>query len=84
MLDNTYLPPYADFWSSIKQCNVLEEEYNTYKKLLDQGKSQQEALETLRLREVPKTGPEFMHGCRNFGMKMDEQLFLTFSNGTMI
>ena len=22
MLDNTGLPPYADFWSSIEQCNV--------------------------------------------------------------
>ena len=58
MLDDTSLPPYANFWSSIKQCNVLEEEYNAYQKLLDQGKSEQEALETLRLQEVPKTGPE--------------------------
>ena len=58
MLDNTSLPPYADFWPSIKQCNVLEEEYNAYQKLLDQGKSQQEALESLQLQEVSKTGPE--------------------------
>ena len=58
MLDSTDLPHYAHFWSSIKQCNVLEEEYNAYQKLLDQGKSQQEALETFRLQKVPKTGPE--------------------------
>ena len=30
-----------------KQCNVLEEEYNTCHKLLDQWKCQQEAIETL-------------------------------------
>ena len=37
---------------------MLEEEFNTYQKLLDQGKSQEQALQILHLQEVPKTGPE--------------------------
>ena len=42
----------------IKGCNFLEEDYATSQKLIDQGKSEQEALQILRLQEVPKTGPE--------------------------
>ena len=72
MLDNTYLPPYADFWSSIKQCNVLEEEYNTYQKLLDQkGNPSKKHLKLFDFGKYPKQDLKFMHGCRNFGMKMD-------------
>ena len=47
------LPSYNSFFSSIKGCNVLEEEFNTYQKLLDQGKSQEQALQILHLQEVP-------------------------------
>ena len=36
----------------------MEEEYIAFLKLLDQGKSEQEALQTLRLTTKPKTGPE--------------------------
>ena len=57
-LDETTLPPYDTFYSSIKGCNVLEEEYISFQKLIDQGKSIQEALQILRLTSKPKTGPE--------------------------
>ena len=57
-LDETSLPPYESFYSTIKNCNVLEEDYATFQKLLDQGKSEQEALQILRLQEAPKSGPE--------------------------
>ena len=57
-LDETTLPPYETFYSTIKNCNVLEEDYATFQKLIDQGKSQQEALQALRLPTKPKTGPE--------------------------
>ena len=57
-LDETTLPPYETFYSTIKGCNVLEEEYSAFQKLLDQGKSKQEALHALRLPAKPKTGPE--------------------------
>ena len=57
-LDETTLPPYETFYSTIKGCNVLEEDYATFQKLIDQGKSEQEALQALRLPSKPKTGPE--------------------------
>ena len=57
-LDETTLPPYETFYSTIKGCNVLEEEHTPFQKLIDQGKSEQEALQILRLTSKPKTGPE--------------------------
>ena len=57
-LDETSLPPYKTFYSAIKGCNVLEEEFNANQKLRDQGKNEQEALQALRLTEIPKTGRE--------------------------
>ena len=57
-LDETTLPPYETFYSTIKNCNVLEEEYASFQKLFDQGKSEQEALQSPRLPTKPKTGPE--------------------------
>ena len=57
-LDETTLSPYDTFYSTIKGCNVLEEDYATFQKLINQGKSEQEALQILRLQEVPKTGSE--------------------------
>ena len=36
----------------------MEEEYVAFQKLLDQGKSEQEVLHSLRLPAQPKTGPE--------------------------
>ena len=57
-LDERTLLPYEAFYSSLKHCNVLEEEYNLFQKSLNQGKTEQEALQTLRLSEKPKTGAE--------------------------
>ena len=57
-LDETTLPPYENFYSVIKGCNVLEEEYVAFQKLLDQGKTEQEVLHSLRLPAKPKTSPE--------------------------
>ena len=57
-LDETTLLPYDTFYSTIKGCNVPEEEHAAFQKLVDQGKSEQEALQTLRLEAKPNTGPE--------------------------
>ena len=57
-LDETTLPPYETFDFAIKNCNVLEEEHVAFQKLIDQGKSEQEALQILRLTSKPKTDPE--------------------------
>ena len=43
-LDERTLPPYEAFYSSLKHCNILEEEYDSFQKLLDQGKTEQEAF----------------------------------------
>ena len=57
-LDETTLPAYETFYSTIKGCNVLEEEQTAFQKLVNQGKSEQEALQILHLTSKPKTGPE--------------------------
>ena len=57
-LDETTLPPYETFYSAIKNCNISEEEYISFQELIDQGKSEQEALHILRLTSKPKTGPQ--------------------------
>ena len=57
-LDETTLPPYETFYSTIKECNILEEDHTAFQKLIEQGKSEQEALQILRLTSKPKTGPE--------------------------
>ena len=56
-LDETTLPPYETFCSIIKGCDVLEEDA-AFQQLLDQEKSEQEPLQSLRLPAKPKTGPE--------------------------
>ena len=57
-LDETTLLPYETFYSIIKGCDVLEEQYVTFQNLLDQAKSGQEALQCLRLLGKSKTSPE--------------------------
>ena len=56
-LDETTLLPYETFYSTIKGCNILEEDYATFQKLINQGKSEQEALQILRLTSKPKKRP---------------------------
>ena len=57
-LNETTLPPYETFYSTIKNGNVLEEEHTVLQKLVNQGTSEQEALQILCLTSKPKTGPE--------------------------
>ena len=58
LINWTSLPYHHMMPSSVKRCNVLEEEHTTFQELIDQGKTKQEALQILHLTEVPKTGPE--------------------------
>ena len=78
MLSNWMKPPYKTFYSTIKGCNILEEEYSAFQKLLDQGKSKQEALHALRLPAKPKTGPENYQWLQQLWSKISGQLLLTF------
>ncbi len=57
-LDLKELPAYEEFFSSLKDCNVLEDEYNQFTKLCEQLKSEEKALKAMKLVKPPKTGPE--------------------------
>ena len=82
-LDEITLPPYETFYSTIKNCNVLEE-YIAFQKLVDQGKSEQEALQALRLQTNQKLALKITSGFINSGMKISGQLLLVFLNGITI
>ncbi len=58
-LNNTELPKYEDFYSSLKQCNVLEEEFLEFSKLMKKHKNNTaKVLKIMKLSEPPKTGAE--------------------------
>lgn len=48
--------PYKTFYSDLKKINTLEEEYLKYQRLLDDGKSNEQALKVLKLKAPPPTG----------------------------
>ena len=77
-LDETTLPPYETFYSIIKSCNILEEEYVAFQKLLDQEKSEQETLRSLRLPAKPKTGPENYHWLKQLWTENQWSTFADF------
>ena len=55
--DATQLPPYEAFYSTNKHGNVLNEEFAAYEKLISIGKSSDDALKVLKLRELPRSDP---------------------------
>ncbi len=58
-LDYTELPKYDDFYSSLKQCNVLEEEFLQYSNLMKKHKNdRKKVLKMMKLSDPPKTGCE--------------------------
>ena len=63
--------------STIKNCNVLKEEQAAFQKLVNQGKSEQEALQALRLPTKPKTGPE---NCQRLQQLWVENQWSTFAD----
>ena len=77
-LDETTLPPYETFYSTIKGCNVLEEEYSAFQKLLNQGKSKQEALHPSDYQQNQKLVLKIISGFISYGLKISGQLLLTF------
>ena len=86
-LDETTLPPYENFYSVIKGCNVLEEEYVAFQKLLDQGKSEQEVKKSynpLDYQHNQKPVLKIISGFNSYGLKISGQLLLIFLNGIMI
>ena len=82
--DEANLPPYETFYSTIKNCNVPEEEYASFQKLLDQRKSEQEAYNPCDYQQNQKPVLKIISGFNNYGLKINGQLLLIFSNGIMI
>ena len=81
-LDETTLPPYETFYSIIKGCNVLEEEYVAFRKLLDQGKSKQDVLRSYQQSQKPVL--KIISGFNTYELKISGQLLLIFFTGIMI
>ena len=82
-LDERTLLPYEAFYSSFKHCNVLEEEYDSFQKLLDQGKTEQETLQALHLSENQRLELRIMTGCINCGERTNGQCLLIILSRTM-
>ncbi|XP_069109836.1 LOW QUALITY PROTEIN: uncharacterized protein [Argopecten irradians] len=57
-LDYPRLPPYESFFSELKQCNVLEEEFDAYNLLLDDGFSHADACKKMGIKQKPSSGRE--------------------------
>ena len=57
-LENQSLPPIIAFYSELKKINTLEEDYLSFRKLIDEGKGVSEALESLCLTDIPNTAEE--------------------------
>ena len=55
MLNNPFLPPIESFFSKLKNCNVLEKDFNDYQHLLSLGFEEGDAQKKLKLRERPIT-----------------------------
>ena len=55
-MDVTFLPHYECFFSKLRDHNPSEKEFTDFKKLLNSGLFQQEALKKLRLKVVPPSG----------------------------
>ena len=57
-LEQPCLPPAEAFFSKLKNCNVLDSDYQYYIQILNQGVAVPDALRKLGLKEIPKTKEE--------------------------
>ena len=77
-LNEITLPPYETFYFTIKRCNVLEEEQAAFRKLNEQGKSEQQTLQILRLTSKPKTGLENYQWLQQLWVENQWSIFADF------
>ena len=64
-LEDQKLPSIDNFFSNLKYCNVLEQEYLQYQKLLSSGKAEYEVLNIMSLERRPNTKEENYKFCEN-------------------
>ena len=77
-LDETTLLPYETFYSTIKGCNVLEENYATFQKLVDQGKSEQEAYKPSDYQQSQKLVLKIISGFNSSGIENQWSIFADY------
>ena len=57
-INNSELPPYAAFFSKLRNMNPLEKDYSDYQTLLSSGLKTEEALSKMKLSKPPPSGEE--------------------------
>ena len=83
-LDETTLPPYETFYSTIKNCNVLEEEYISFQKLVDKENPNKKPCKPSDYQQNQKLALKIISGFINSGMKISGPLLLIFLDGITI
>ena len=79
-LDETTLPPYETFYSIIKNCNVLEEEYASFQSFSTKENPNKKSYNPLDYQQNQKPVLKIISGFNNYGLKISGQLLLIFSN----
>ena len=64
-LEETKLPPYEDWYSLLREHNILEADHDYYLYLLEEGQSEEQALKTMNLIKPPPTGQELLIELQN-------------------
>ena len=83
-LDETKLPPYETFYSTIKECNVLKEYYATFQKLINPGNQNEKPYKPSDYQQSQKLALKIISGFNSSELKISGQLLLIISNGITI
>ena len=83
-LDETTLPPYENFYSVIKGCNVLKKNMLHSKSFSTKENPNKKSYNPLDYQQNQKPVLKIISGFNSYGLKISGQLFLIFSNGIMI
>ena len=87
-LDNKKLPPYASFFSKLRNINPLEKEHNDFQNLVTSGLSSEQAVRNLRLNTLPPIGDENYASLRSIwvseGMKSLKDFLMWCNNKDVV
>lgn len=76
-LEYDSLPDYEHWFSTLKNCNVLDVEWQAFQEYVKQGLSEEQAIKNLGLHERPKPGREVLQDLRQM---FEDKKFGTFKN----
>ena len=83
-LDETTLPPYENFYSVIKGCNVLKKNMLHSKSFSTKENPNKKSYNPLDYQQNQKPVLKIISGFNSYGLNISGQLFLIFSNGITI